>query len=742
MAAQTSKLLILLATACSPPVTVAASGTESGSTTPQGGPDGTPPDPTATSWGTGESTGGPTNEPLDDDSDSDTTTDTPTEDTSTGDPPTYCEVTDCDDNDPCTADTCNETTTSCEHTITPDEPCDDGNECTSEDVCQPDGVCLGDPSCPIEHCGEIDTDEVWGPELVHLLTCPVFVRGPATPVLTILDGTTVLAAVTEPVALIIGGNEPGRVEILGSERGVLFSSAAKVPAPGDWGGLLITPGSDESVIEGVTIEYAGVLGQPALQIVTAQVVVDSTFRNCENEGIIAYSADVEVYGSTITNNGADGVVLQDGTLEMRDSSVINNDGDGLVFNAGASMAGAEPSFTDNIVTQNTGAPMRLSADLARQLAGSSSYTGNGDAVVIDGGGDDCGTWHALDEVYRLEGYVSIESWIEPMFEIEAGARIHIDGGTLAIDGPMLSAHGTVGAPIEFLGGSLWLFGPWENLHELSNVVVDGGGVALFGSRAQLVDSEVRNHDGVGVDAGGGELQMSGTIVEHNTGTGVHATYMLAAPFTDNVITGNGFAMEISGSGLAALEADNTIMGNDLDVVGVNGPVRSAVSMPDMGVPYRLGSTFQIADLPSGAGPTGPAILTIEPGVIIELNPESVIEVGAFDPLQVPPERPGGLVAVGTADAPIIFRSAATPPAAGDWRGILFQPYALPSVLDHVVIQHAGYQTQGAIVTHTDDVTITNSEISDTDGWGIYNGDGTATQSGNTFMNNSSGDVSP
>jgi len=543
----------LLAAACSPPVTVAASGTESDSGDPTTGAT-TSPDPSATSWGMGESTGTPT------DDDPDTTTgdptptpDPPPEDTTTGDPPpTYCEVTDCDDDDPCTADTCNEATTSCEHTITPDEPCDDGNKCTSPDVCRPDGTCIGEPSCPIEHCGTIDTDEVWGPELVHLLTCSVFVEGPENPVLTILDGTTVLAAIAKPgdyVALGVGGGDLGRVEILGSEQGVLFSSAADMPAAGDWVGLQLGANADGSVIEGLTLEYAGAYGEPAIEMYqNAQVLVDSTLRDNLGDGIFAYSVALELYEATVINNGGHGIVLFDGTLEMRDSSVTNNGGDGLVFNWSATIAGIEPSFTDNIVTQNAGAPLRLSAAVVRQLAPSSSYTGNGDLIVIDDGGWDCGTWRALDEDYRTDGDIVVESFGEGPFGIEAGVTVYLDSGDLLLGDVWQRlttiVAGTEEEPVQFLGGQVVFQSLSDPPSELSNAVIDGGWLRIENGVVQVVDSEIRNGPGAGITVRyGGGAEITGTVIENNVGFGLEigTDGQLSGPFANNVITGNGFA---------------------------------------------------------------------------------------------------------------------------------------------------------------------------------------------------------
>ncbi len=77
-------------------------------------------------------------------------------------------------------------------------------------------------------------------------------------------------------------------------------------------------------------------------------------------------------------------------------------------------------------------------------------------------------------------------------------------------------------------------------------------------------------------------------------------------------------------------------------------------------------------------PTG-ASLTIQPGTSIQFA------AGGAYALSVE----GQLVAVGSAEAPILFRSAAPTPAAGDWESIIVQPNALLD-LDDVIVEHGGH----------------------------------------------------
>ena len=98
--------------------------------------------------------------------------------------------------------------------------------------------------------------------------------------------------------------------------------------------------------------------------------------------------------------------------------------------------------------------------------------------------------------------------------------------------------------------------------------------------------------------------------------------------------------------------------------------------PNLGVPYVL--TGGAMDIEGASSP----VLTLLPGTELRVEREGVIHVGA--------NAPGGLVAVGTAPAPIVFTAHSASPVAGHWEGIDFRADALSSSrLDEVVVEWAG-----------------------------------------------------
>ena len=102
-----------------------------------------------------------------------------------------------------------------------------------------------------------------------------------------------------------------------------------------------------------------------------------------------------------------------------------------------------------------------------------------------------------------------------------------------------------------------------------------------------------------------------------------------------------------------------------------------------GVPYRMAGRLRVAPYVDGAA----VKLTIEPGVTVRFDHpgDSGLQIGTS------PQRQGVIVAEGTAAAPILFTSAKSPPAAGDWRNLYFSH--TPSTGNRVA--HATFEYAGA-----------------------------------------------
>jgi hypothetical protein len=107
-------------------------------------------------------------------------------------------------------------------------------------------------------------------------------------------------------------------------------------------------------------------------------------------------------------------------------------------------------------------------------------------------------------------------------------------------------------------------------------------------------------------------------------------------------------------------------------------------------------------------------LTIEPGVRLRFHEKSYLEVG---------HKGSRIIAKGTKDKPIVFTSAASAPARGDWIGLVFDDaVGEGTTIEHAVIEYAGREShggQGAITVFREfpagrvsirDVTFANNAI--------------------------------
>ncbi|MDF2695293.1 MAG: Fibronectin type domain protein, partial [Labilithrix sp.] len=137
---------------------------------------------------------------------------------------------------------------------------------------------------------------------------------------------------------------------------------------------------------------------------------------------------------------------------------------------------------------------------------------------------------------------------------------------------------------------------------------------------------------------------------------------------------------------------------DPETVSGGGGFQVNTTMRSYGVPWHIGRAGDHDALQIGNN-NRDAVLTIEAGTKI------LFEAGAV--LQIEAEEDGGASAIralGTADRPVVFSSAATAPAPGDWRGLYFNgPPSDKNALQHVRIEYTGADCHCSMVTCTEGV---------------------------------------
>jgi len=138
-----------------------------------------------------------------------------------------------------------------------------------------------------------------------------------------------------------------------------------------------------------------------------------------------------------------------------------------------------------------------------------------------------------------------------------------------------------------------------------------------------------------------------------------------AHFEDN----GGFAMDVKASALGSV---TSISGPE--PVRVRGSVKTTQSWP------KVEGGIVVASLEVVAEPKAPpVVLTLAPETIVRVEPKTSLRFGGY--------ADGGAVVA----KKVVFTSAASKPAPGDWAGIHFQKRAPGTSIDGCIIEYAGYE---------------------------------------------------
>jgi len=258
----------------------------------------------------------------------------------------------------------------------------------------------------------------------------------------------------------------------------------------------------------------------------------------------------------------------------------------------------------------------------------------------------------------IQGDIVIEPGVVIEFEQDAGFNVLAS----------LSAVGTAEKPIIFRGvendPGFWRgvkYNSSNTLNELNYVHVhDAGGLAMGG-----------NGEKAGVVLyGGSKLKMDNCLVTNSEAHGLDASYQTSnlTSFKNNVFKNNDIPIKISLNQIDAIHESNKCIGNTKDYVLVNTVhMVKPNTWKKLDVKYRTNGNMTLYEL-----------LTINPGVEIEMYQASKINVGSE----------AGLVAVGTAEDPIILTGVSKVSKA--WQGIYINSPHPENEIAHVEFHYCGY----------------------------------------------------
>jgi hypothetical protein len=307
-------------------------------------------------------------------------------------------------------------------------------------------------------------------------------------------------------------------------------------------------------------------------------------------------------------------------------------------------------------------------------------------------------WRAEDGPHHVDANIAIRSGatleIEPCAIVRLAADVELD---VAFPGTPNSGHlvaeGTVERPIRFepAGPAPWgrIFIAAPGDARLAHVTLTGGG-ATDPAGATIAA------EGTGTLPLAQGLLVDHVTIEDSAGAGVSLMRKTAfAPGSTALVVrdcgsdAHPFPLEIDEHALDSLP-EGSYTGNAIDEIFVDPLDHLQVSgaIHDRGVPYRVGNASNDRLVVGGGDRIAPPVLlTIEPGVTLRFFPgtEFAVEFATGDFAAT-----GALSAVGTAERPIVFTSAAEAPAPGDWVGLWFGGVVDPrTAIAHARIEYTG-----------------------------------------------------
>jgi len=442
--------------------------------------------------------------------------------------------------------------------------------------------------------------------------CIVYTSGGTT--VGSLGTLTVDAGVTVQVG---GGLDvQGTLTVRGTaDQPVVFTSASKNPAPGDWFGVRYEAGSAGTMSYAI-VNYAG------------------------NGGCWAVCGSY----AGVSFNGQS-------TAGVDHLTVWNSASNGL-----RTTGGATPGVTNSTFLNNAGVAIELDTPNALVGIANNAFSGNaatGNGVYLDGGvlTQQATLSSADDGSVRLAGNTQVGS--TGSLTVTAGTTVFSSAGLDVLG--TLTVQGTVSQPVLFTSSAVSPApGDWFGIRyeagsagSVSHATIadagNGGCWYVCGAYAAI---SVNGPSTVSVDH---------VTIQKSASNGLRTTGGAIPSITSDTFLNNaGVAIELGDpnalTGLAGNTfADNQpIYGNGVYLDGGTLTLQTTLSPSDDGV-VRLAGNTQV-------GSTGG--LVIDPGTTVLGN-------AGLDVL-------GTLTVQGTATQPVTFTSAAVSPAPGDWYGIRYE----------------------------------------------------------------------
>ena len=557
--------------------------------------------------------------------------------------------------------------------------------------------------------GTIGTSTTWPlSAIAYVVTGNLYVEGASSPILTIAAGNTI--RFNNPGQIAVNNSAKGGLQAIGTAAAPILFTSNGTQSAGYWQGLWFgaAAAGPQSNVAYATIEYGG--------------------NGYYNRGGVTVTGLAPAFDHvTLRNNAVTGVMLNAGSAAITNSTITANGGSGINATGGTSL-----TLTNDALTNNAGPAVTLPVTVALTDASGLTASGNGtgkDAIEYRAGTIVASTtWPLASIPYVVTGNVMVEGSAAPVLTIAAGNTIRFNNpGQIAVNNGAkggLQAVGTSTAPIVFTSNGALTAGFWQGLWfgaiaggPQSNVAwatIEYGGNGYYNRGGLTVNGLAPVFDhvtlsnnavaGLMITAGSPELRNSSATLN---GSGVYATGGTTLTLNNDAFTNNsGLAVSLPVSIALADATGLSASGNGTGRDGIEirgGTIIANTTWPYAAIPYIVTGNVMVE------GAAAP-ILTIAAGNAIRFNNPGQIAVNNG--------AKGGLQAIGTTAAPILFTSNGTL-APGFWQGLWFGPVAAgpQSNVAYATIEYGGngYYNRGGLTVNGlaplfDHLTLRNNAV--------------------------------
>ncbi|MEW6620414.1 MAG: right-handed parallel beta-helix repeat-containing protein [bacterium] len=517
----------------------------------------------------------------------------------------------------------------------------------------------------------INTSGTWTDQGVpYIITGDVYVKGAATPTLTIEPG--VVVKFNQYTNLEIGGN-------YANEFGKLIANSATFTANGTttkgyWDGICFyDKAEDSSILNNCLIEYGG-------------------YGNLGN--IYCDSASPIITNCTIGSSSNNGIYCVNSSPNITDNTILANDTYGIYcYNADSS-----PDISDNTFTNNNNYPIRIGANSVRKVVNNTFSNNNPNAIeVLSDTINTSGTWTDQGVPYIITGDVYVKGAATPTLTIEPGVVVKFNQYTnLEIGGNYANEFGKLIAnSATFTANGTTTKGYWDGIcfydkaedsSTLNNCLIEYGGYGGIGNIYCDSASPIITNCTIGSSSNYGIYcydASSSPDISNNT-------------FTNN----NNYPIRIYANSVRKV-VSNTFSNNTPNAIEVLAEtINTSGTWTNQNVPYVITGTGDVYV----QGPSTPT-LTIEPGVVVKFDQYKGLYIGGN-----PANDFGKLIANN-----VTFTANGTT-TKGYWYGICFYDKAEDSsILNNCLIEYGG---DGNISCYSASPIITNCTIGSSSNNGI------------------------